>query len=52
MYIDGVKVEQHSREVLSPLLKLLFDIYGFNLRFFKGFENSFKTAETADFKDI
>lgn len=52
MYSDGVKVEQHSREVLSPLLKLLFNIYVFNLRFFKVFENSFKTAETADFKDI
>ena len=49
MYSDGVKVEQHSREVLSPLLKLLFDIYVF---LFKVFENSFKTAETADFKAI
>lgn len=48
MYSDGVKSEQHGREVLSPLLKLLFDLYVFYLIF----ENSFKTAETADFKAI
>ena len=53
MYSDGVKGEQHSREVLSPLLKLLFDIYMFfYIRFSKVFENSFKTAESADFKAI
>ena len=48
MYSDGVKSEQHSREVLSPLFKILFDLYVFYLIF----ENSFKTAETADFNDI
>lgn len=52
MYSDGVKSEQHSREVLSPPLKLLLIYIGFYIRFFKVFENSFKTAETADFKDI
>ena len=29
MYSDGVKSEQHGREVLSPLLKLLFALYVF-----------------------
>ena len=49
MYSDGVKSEQHGREVLSPLLKLLFALYVFLSKVFK---NSFKTAETADFKAI
>ena len=48
MYSDGVKSKQNSREVLSPLFKILFDLYVFYLIF----ENSFKTAETADFNDI
>lgn len=53
MYSDGVNSEQHSREVLPPLFKTSFLIYiGFYIRFSKVFENSFKTAETADFKAI
>ena len=52
MYSDGVKVEQHSREVLSPFLKLLLIYIGFYIRFSKVLKTPFKTAETADFKAI